>query len=86
MTHNLTNFMNPSEGNKIKPEDTGMVALAKLNAQLMGIELPEWAAQALHPDLFPDLNVRSETRDFYAAYLGYTTTELDLDTILMTDQ
>ncbi|WP_239333242.1 ABC transporter substrate-binding protein [Frankia sp. CiP3] len=42
----------------------------------------QWAAQALHPGLFTDLDMRAETRGFYKKFFNYEPTEADLDLIL----
>ncbi len=42
----------------------------------------QWAAKVLHPDLFTDLDIRSETKNFYSKFFNYHTTEADLDQIL----
>jgi iron complex transport system substrate-binding protein len=41
-----------------------------------------WAAKTLHPAQFADLDVRKETRSFYAKYFHYALTEKELDSIL----
>jgi iron complex transport system substrate-binding protein len=43
-----------------------------------------WAGKMLHPDLFPDMDLRAETRAFYQMYLGYSASDEDLSAILMT--
>ncbi|KJE21625.1 ABC-type Fe3+-hydroxamate transport system, periplasmic component [Frankia torreyi] len=42
----------------------------------------QWTAKVLHPDLFTDVDIRSETRNFYQKFFNYHTTEADLDQIL----
>lgn len=41
-----------------------------------------WAAKTLHPAQFADLDVRKETRSFYAKYFHYTLSDEELDSIL----
>ncbi len=41
-----------------------------------------WAAKTLHPTQFATLDVRQETRSFYARFFHYTLTEKELDSIL----
>jgi iron complex transport system substrate-binding protein len=41
-----------------------------------------WAAKVLHPQLFTDIDVREETRAFYAKYFHYRLTEPEIDSIL----
>ena len=41
-----------------------------------------WAAKTLHPAQFADLDVRKETRSFYAKFFHYTLTDKELDSIL----
>ncbi len=42
----------------------------------------QWVSALLHPDLFPDLDIRTKVKDFYATYLNYQTTEDDIDRIM----
>ena len=41
-----------------------------------------WAAKSLYPDLFGDIDMRAETRNFYKEFFNYTPTNADLDQIL----
>ena len=41
-----------------------------------------WAAKMLHPDLFPDLDIKRETFDFYARYFHYALTDGDYRSIM----
>ena len=41
-----------------------------------------WAAKTLHPAQFAELDVRKETRSFYARFFHYTLTDKELDSIL----
>ncbi|WP_207770180.1 hypothetical protein [Frankia canadensis] len=45
----------------------------------------QWAPQALHPDLFTDLDMCAETRDFYQKFFHYEPTEADRDLILQVE-
>ncbi|MGH3797606.1 MAG: ABC transporter substrate-binding protein [Pseudonocardiaceae bacterium] len=38
-----------------------------------------WAAKTLHPDLFKDIDMRAEARNFYKEFFNYTLTDADLD-------
>ena len=41
-----------------------------------------WAAKTLHPDRFPDLDIRKETKAFYARFFNHTLTDAEYETIL----
>lgn len=41
----------------------------------------QWAAATFNPDLYPDLDIDAETRDFYQKFYGYELTDEDLDAI-----
>jgi hypothetical protein len=41
----------------------------------------QWAAKMLHPDLFRDLDVRTEARNFYRTFFNYSLTEAELDQV-----
>jgi iron complex transport system substrate-binding protein len=41
-----------------------------------------WAAKLLHPQKFTDIDVRAETRRFYARFFHYALSESELDSIL----
>ncbi len=43
---------------------------------------PIWAAKTFHPDLFADLDMRKEVRDFYQNFYAYTLSDQRLDGIL----
>ncbi|WP_261906591.1 ABC transporter substrate-binding protein [Zymomonas mobilis] len=50
-----------------------------------GLEYPlqlQWAAQLFHPALFPSLDIRQETTDFYKRYLHYTPSHEEVEAIL----
>jgi iron complex transport system substrate-binding protein len=40
-----------------------------------------WSAKTFQPDLFPDLDLRQETRDFYQTFYGYALSDEQLDAI-----
>lgn len=42
----------------------------------------QWAGQQLHPDLFSDLDIRAEAREFYRTFLSYELTDSELDSML----
>jgi iron complex transport system substrate-binding protein len=41
-----------------------------------------WAAKTLHPDRFRDLDLRKETKAFYAKFFNHTLTDAEYDTIM----
>jgi iron complex transport system substrate-binding protein len=41
-----------------------------------------WAAKTLHPDRFKDLDVRRETKAFYARFFNHTLTDAEYETIM----
>jgi iron complex transport system substrate-binding protein len=41
-----------------------------------------WAAKTLHPARFPDLDLRKETKAFYAKFFDHTLTDADYDRIM----
>jgi iron complex transport system substrate-binding protein len=41
-----------------------------------------WAAKTLHPDRFPDLDIRKETKAFYVTFFNHTLTDAEYDTIM----
>ncbi len=41
----------------------------------------QWAATVINPDLYADIDVDRETRDFFKSYYGYDLTQAELDTI-----
>jgi iron complex transport system substrate-binding protein len=41
-----------------------------------------WAARTLHPDRFPDLDVKKETGAFYAKFFNHTLTNAEYDTLM----
>jgi iron complex transport system substrate-binding protein len=42
----------------------------------------QWAAQTLHPDLFPNIDMRKEVKYYHQTFLGYNLTDEEVDTIL----
>lgn len=49
-----------------------------------GVETPlmmKWLAKLLHPEIFTDVHIRQETRDFIKEMIGYTPTDEDLKQI-----
>jgi iron complex transport system substrate-binding protein len=46
----------------------------------------QWISKRLHPDLFPDVDMRAVTRSFYQTFFDYTPTDADLDTMLANAQ
>ncbi|MBR2836090.1 MAG: ABC transporter substrate-binding protein [Coriobacteriales bacterium] len=43
----------------------------------------KWAAAILHPELFPDLDIVQEVKDFYSTYMRYELNDEEVETILM---
>jgi iron complex transport system substrate-binding protein len=41
-----------------------------------------WAAKMLHPDLFAEIDIERETREFYARFFHYRLTDRELESIL----
>lgn len=44
----------------------------------------QWIAKTLHPDLFQDLDMRAEARNFYRTFFGYTLSDTELDQMFQT--
>ncbi len=42
----------------------------------------QWAAALLHPELFPDLDIKTKVKDFYKKYLNYELTDEEVELIL----
>ncbi len=42
----------------------------------------QWVAKTLHPTLFSDINIRTETAYFYSTFYEYTLSEAEIDAIL----
>ena len=42
----------------------------------------KWAAALLHPELFPDLDIVQEVKDFYSEYMRYELNDEEVETIL----
>ena len=42
----------------------------------------QWAAKTLHPDLFPNIDMRKEVKYYHQQFLGFSLTEEEIDTIL----
>ncbi|WP_321419278.1 ABC transporter substrate-binding protein [uncultured Desulfobacter sp.] len=47
-----------------------------------GVLQVPWAAKHIHPELFTDLNIQNEVRQFYARFYGYDITEGEIEEIL----
>jgi iron complex transport system substrate-binding protein len=41
-----------------------------------------WAAKTLHPERFNDLDLKKETKDFYAKFFNYTLTDVEYNAIM----
>jgi iron complex transport system substrate-binding protein len=46
----------------------------------------QWTAKTLHPELFTDLDMRSETRKFYKTFFNYTLSDAELNQIFQTSK
>ncbi|MGM9526158.1 MAG: ABC transporter substrate-binding protein [Peptococcaceae bacterium] len=44
-----------------------------------------WQASILHPDIFSEVDIRTEIKDFYKTFLDYDMTDAVLDTLLRTE-
>ena len=81
-------ILNDSRWHDIKAVREGKVFVNPSGAYLWDRHSAEaalqvlWAAKTLHPAQFAALDVRKETRSFYAKYFHYTLTETELDSIL----
>ena len=42
----------------------------------------QWMAKQMHPDLFEDLDIEQEVREYYAQFYGIELTDEQLDLIL----
>ena len=42
----------------------------------------QWAAEELHPDLFPDLDIPAATKSFYQQFFGYQLSQDQVSSIL----
>jgi iron complex transport system substrate-binding protein len=47
-----------------------------------GILLMEYMAKTLHPDLFTDLDMKTEVKEFYLKFYNYSLTDEQADRIL----
>jgi iron complex transport system substrate-binding protein len=41
-----------------------------------------WAAKTLHPDRFKDLDIRKETKAFYAGFFNHALTDAEYETMV----
>jgi hypothetical protein len=46
----------------------------------------QWAAKTPHPDLFKDIDIRAEARNFYLTFFNYSLTEVELDQVFQVGQ
>jgi iron complex transport system substrate-binding protein len=73
---------------EIKAVKTGKVFVNPTGAYLWDRHSAEaalqvlWAAKLLHPELFPDLDIKRETLDFYAKYFHYALTDDEYASII----
>jgi iron complex transport system substrate-binding protein len=81
-------ILNDPRWNHIKAVRTGRVYVNPTGLYLWDRHSAEaalqvlWAAKTLHPARFPDLDVRKETKTFYARFFNHTLTDAEYDTIL----
>jgi iron complex transport system substrate-binding protein len=45
----------------------------------------KWLAKVVNPEIFSDINIRQDTKDFYKSFFNYDLTDEQLDKILATD-
>jgi iron complex transport system substrate-binding protein len=73
---------------EIKAVKTGKVFVNPTGAYLWDRHSAEaalqvlWAAKLLHPELFPDLDIKRETLDFYAKYFHHALTDDEYASII----
>lgn len=46
----------------------------------------QWAAQTLHPDLFPNLDIKEELKSFYHDFFSYDLTDEEIESILFPEK
>ena len=81
-------ILNDPRWNHIKAVRTGRVYVNPTGVYLWDRHSAEaalqvlWAAKTLHPARFPDLDIRKETKTFYARFFNHTLTDAEYVTIL----
>ena len=81
-------ILNDPRWNHIKAVRTGRVYVNPTGVYLWDRHSAEaalqvlWAAKTLHPARFPDLDIRKETKTFYARFFNHTLTDAEYETIL----
>ncbi len=76
-----------SQWNGLKAVKEGKVYLVPKGVYLWSVRScegalqPLWLASILHPELFPELNIREETKKFYKNFYHYDLTEEEADMI-----
>lgn len=76
-----------SQWNGLKAVKEGNVHLVPKGVYLWSVRScegalqPLWLASILHPELFPELNIREETKEFYKKFYHYDLTEDEVDMI-----
>ena len=45
----------------------------------------KWMAKVINPEVFKDIDIRQDTKDFYKNFFNYDLTDEELDTILATE-
>lgn len=67
---------------------TGKIYVNPKGVYLWGVRSAEtalqtlWSAKIIHPELFEDLDMNEETREFYSTFYSYELSEEELDSIL----
>ena len=81
-------ILNDPRWSQIKAVRTGRVYVNPTGVYLWDRHSAEaalqvlWAAKTLHSARFPDLDVRKETRAFYAKFFNHTLTDAEYDTLM----
>lgn len=86
------NIMNNDEWKKISAVQNGKVftnpdgifAWDRLSAE-EALQI-QWAAKTFYPDLFKDLDVAKETKDFFKTFINYDITDSEVQKILKAEQ
>lgn len=68
------------KNNKVFTSPNGVFSWARLGSE-SALQLP-WLAKTLHPDLFKDINIEKETKDFYSKFFEYKLTDNEISKIL----
>jgi iron complex transport system substrate-binding protein len=81
-------ILNDPRWSHIKAVETGRVYVNPSGVYLWDRHGPEaplqvlWAAKTLYPNRFPDLDLRKETKAFYAKFFHHALTDAEYDTLM----